>query len=111
MLAVFVHVHVKPDKVEAFREATFENARSSLDEPGVVRFDVVQQEGEETRFVLIEVYEDAAAAAAHKETAHYVKWRDGVADMMAEPRHSTKYRTLFPEAARWATSAAHGDSA
>ena len=109
MLAVFVHVHVKAGKVEAFRAATQKNAQSSLTEPGVARFDVIQEESDETRFVLIEVYKNAAAPAEHKETAHYRKWRDAVADMMEEPRRSTKYRTLFPEECRWATSAASGD--
>src|SRR6476661_778385 len=88
MLVVHVHVHVKAECVEAFKEATLANARESLKEPGVARFDVVQQHDDPTRFVFVEAYRDAAAAAAHKETKHYPIWRDAVASMMAEPRQS-----------------------
>jgi quinol monooxygenase YgiN len=95
MLIVHVHVHVKPECVEAFRQATVENARQSVKEPGVARFDVVQQTDDPTRFVLIEVYRTADAPAKHKEAAHYQKWRDAVADMMAEPRTSVKYGSVF----------------
>ena len=101
MLVVHVHVHVKPESVEAFQQATLANARESLKEPGVARFDVVQQQDDPTRFVLVEVYRDAAAAAAHKETKHYPIWRDAVATMMAEPRSSVKYHNLFPDDAKW----------
>lgn len=101
MLIVHVHVHVKPESVTDFRKATLENARSSVQEPGVARFDVVQQQDDETRFLLIEVYRSPEAAIAHKETSHYAKWRDAVADMMAEPRQSVKYRAIFPEAQDW----------
>src|ERR1019366_401785 len=94
---VYVQVHVKPESVADFRQATIENARSSVQEPGIARFDVVAQQDDATRFVLIEVYRSPGAAAAHKETAHYAQWRDVVADMMAEPRHSTKYNDVFPE--------------
>ena len=97
MLVVHVHVHVKPECIEAFKAATLANGRESLKEPGVARFDVVQQQDDPTRFVLVEVYRDAAAAAAHKETKHYPVWRDAVAPMMAEPRHSVKFANLFPE--------------
>jgi quinol monooxygenase YgiN len=95
MLIVFVHVHVKPDCVEAFKRASVENARQSAQEPGIARFDVVQQEDDPTRFVLVEVYRSADAPAKHKETAHYAKWRDIVAPMMAEPRTSVKYGEVF----------------
>src|SRR5438093_7980257 len=95
MLIVHVHVHVKPDCVEAFKQATLENARNSVKEPGIARFDVVQQQDDPTRFVLVEVYRDADAPAKHKETAHYTKWRDTVASMMAEPRSSLKYTEAF----------------
>ena len=98
MLIVHVFVHVKPDCVEAFTAASLENARHSLQEPGVARFDVIQQTDDPTRFVLVEVYRSPEAALAHKETVHYQRWRDAVADMMAEPRRSEKYRQLFPEA-------------
>lgn len=101
MLIVHVAVRVKPECVTAFREAAVENALQSLQEPGVVRFDVVQQHDDATRFVLVEVYRDAAAAGAHKETAHYLTWRDTVAEMMAEPRTSVKYVDVFPDAVGW----------
>jgi quinol monooxygenase YgiN len=87
--------------VEAFKQATLANARASLQEPGVARFDVVQQQDDPARFVLVEVYRDAAAAAAHKETAHYPIWRDAVTPMMAEPRHSVKFDNVFPDDEEW----------
>jgi quinol monooxygenase YgiN len=101
MLVVHVHVHVKPECVESFRDATTENARQSLAEPGVARFDVSQQQGDPTRFVLVEVYRTDDAPAKHKETAHYRKWRDSVEPMMAEPRMSVKYSNVFPPDANW----------
>ena len=101
MLIVHVHVHVKPDAVDAFAAASLENARYSRDEPGVVRFDVVQQEDDPNRFLLQEIYRSAEDPARHKETAHYATWRDTVEPMMAEPRRSVKYAALFPEPARW----------
>lgn len=101
MLIVHVHVRVKPESVEAFRAATIENASNSVKEPGIARFDVVQQRDDLTRFVLVEVYRDENAPAAHKETAHYTTWRDTVASMMAEPRSSVKFNAVFPEANRW----------
>jgi (4S)-4-hydroxy-5-phosphonooxypentane-2,3-dione isomerase len=97
MLIVHVHVTVVPDGVEAFREATLANARASIQEPGVARFDVIQQDDDPTRWELIEIYRTPEAAAAHKATAHYATWRDAVAPLMAEPRSSTKYRAVFPE--------------
>ena len=96
MLVVHVHVHVKPETVEAFKAATIENARASLNEPGIARFDVSQQWDDPTRFMLVEVYRNDDAAAKHKETAHYQKWRDAVAPMMAEPRTSVKYTNVTP---------------
>ncbi|KAB2902880.1 MAG: antibiotic biosynthesis monooxygenase [Anaerolineae bacterium] len=101
MLVVHVHVHVKPDCVDAFKAATVENARSSVQEPGIARFDVIQQEDNPTRFVLIEVYRTPEAPAQHKETAHYQKWRDTVADMMAEARSSVKFTNIFPDDTGW----------
>ena len=101
MLIVQVQVHVKPEQVEAFRLATLENARHSVQEPGIARFDVGQQTDDPTRFVLVEVYRDNDAPAKHKETAHYAKWRDTVAPMMAEPRTSVKYSNLFPDDHGW----------
>lgn len=94
MLIVHVHVHVKPESVEAFKAATLRNARLSRVELGVLRFDILQQQDDPARFVLIEIYRDTAAAAAHKETAHYLLWRDSVAPMMAEPRSSVKYSAV-----------------
>jgi len=101
MLIVHVFVHVKADAVDAFTAATLENARNSVREAGVVRFDVVQQEDDPTRFLLIEIYRTPADPARHKETAHYATWRDAVEPMMAEPRRSMKYRALYPESAEW----------
>jgi autoinducer 2-degrading protein len=95
-LAVLVNVHVLADAVDAFRTATLANAAASIGEPGVVRFDVIQESGDPTRFVLIEVYRNADGAAAHKQTAHYQAWRDTVAGMMAEPRTSKSYATASP---------------
>ena len=95
MLIVHVHVQVKPESIEVFKQATTENARQSVQEPGIDRFDVIQQQDDPTRFVLVEVYRTAAAPAAHKETAHYAQWRDAVAGMMAEPRTSMKYGEVF----------------
>jgi quinol monooxygenase YgiN len=104
MLAVHVHVHVKPGCEEAFREATIVNATHSLEEPGVVRFDVIQQADDPTRFVLVEVYRTPEDPGRHKQTDHYKKWRDTVADMMAEPRSNVKYHTIAPDDAGWETA-------
>ncbi|MBI4581355.1 MAG: antibiotic biosynthesis monooxygenase [Planctomycetes bacterium] len=104
MFIVHVHVHVKPECVEAFRQATIENSRDSLAEPGIARFDVVQQQDDPTRFVLVEAYRKPAAAAAHKDTPHYARWRDAVADMMAEARTSVKYVNVCPGDDGWAAA-------
>jgi len=101
MLIVHVFVHVKSDFVDTFTAATLENARNSVQEPGVVRFDVVQQDDDTTRFLLIEIYRMPADPARHKETAHYLAWRDTVEPMMAEPRRSVKFHALFPDPASW----------
>ena len=101
MFIVHVFVRVKPNQVEAFRAATLENARNSIKEPGIARFDVIQQQDDSTRFVLVEVYRTSDDPARHKETAHYQKWRDTVADMMAEPRTSVKYANVFPDEQGW----------
>ncbi len=101
MLVIHIHVQVKPECVDAFKQATLANARASLQEPGVVRFDVVQQQDDPARFVFVEVYRDADAAAAHKETAHYPVWRDAVAPMMAAPRQSVKFVNVFPKNGAW----------
>jgi len=101
MLVVHVNARVQPEHVEAFRLATIENARSSVREPGIARFDVLQQADDPARFVLVECYRTAAAAAQHKTMWHYQAWRDTVAPMMAEPRTSVKYSSVFPEDAGW----------
>lgn len=98
---VQVQVRVKPECVEAFREASIANARASVREPGIARFDVVQQLDDATRFVLVEVYRDDQAPARHKQTAHYAAWREAVASMMAEPRQSVKYVNVYPVEDGW----------
>lgn len=101
MLVVHVNVQVKSEAVEAFKAATLANARASIQEPGIARFDVLQAADDPSRFVLVEVYRTPAAAAAHKETAHYATWRDAVAPMMATPRQSVKFANVFPDDAEW----------
>ena len=101
MLIVHVFVHVKPERIEAFKAATIENAKNSVKEPGIARFDFVQQKDDSSRFVLVEVYRTDDDPARHKETAHYQKWRDTVSDMMAEPRTSVKYSNIFPDEKGW----------
>ncbi|MCC6264898.1 MAG: antibiotic biosynthesis monooxygenase [Bryobacterales bacterium] len=101
MLIVHVSIHVKPETVDAFIAATLENVKQSALEPGVARFDFIQQQDDPARFQLLEVYRSADAPARHKETAHYQQWRDAVAAMMAEPRTSVKYDNLFPEDEDW----------
>jgi quinol monooxygenase YgiN len=101
MLIVHVHVSVKPEFVDDFLKATIDNARNSIREPGIARFDVIQQQDDPTRFVLVEVYRTPDAPAQHKETSHYAKWRDTVAEMMAVPRTSVKFANIFPEDAGW----------
>ena len=101
MFVVHVYVHVKQDAIDAFKEATLENALNSVQEPGISRFDVVQQLDDATRFVLVEAYRTPEDPAEHKKTAHYKKWRETVADMMAEPRASAKYDNVFPHDDGW----------
>lgn len=101
MLVVHVHARVKPECVEAFRLATIENARNSVREPGIARFDVAQQADDPARFILVEAYRTADAIVAHKATAHYARWRDAVADMMAEPRTAVKYANVYPPNEGW----------
>ena len=106
MLIVHVHVRVLPGRTADFLAATLVNARASLAEPGVLRFDVIQDEADAAHVVLVEVYRDADASAAHKLSAHYAAWRDAVAEMMAEPRASTRFSAVFPaDDEDWATSA------
>lgn len=98
MLVVHVSIRVKPEHIEAFKQATIANARESLKEPGIARFDFVQQQDDPARFVLVEAYRSPEASVAHKETKHYATWRDTVAPMMAEPRSSVKFSNVYPEA-------------
>ena len=101
MFIVHVHAHVKPEHIAAFKAATIANAKASVGEPGIARFDVVQQADDPARFVLVEVYRHPSAPAAHKETGHYATWRDTVAPMMASPRTSTKFGSVFPSDSGW----------
>jgi quinol monooxygenase YgiN len=101
MLIVHVHVHVKPECLEAFQQATLANARESVKEPGIARFDCAQQQDDPNRFVLTEAYRNLQAPAAHKETRHYQTWRDVVAPMMAEARTSVKFTNIFPDDQGW----------
>jgi quinol monooxygenase YgiN len=101
MLIVQVNVKVKPDCVEAFKSITLQNARQSVQETGIARFDVLQQADDPTRFILMEAYRDEEAPGKHKETAHYQSWRDAVAPMMAEPRTSVRFSNVFPDEPSW----------
>jgi len=91
-----VEVHVKPECVDAFIEATVANAKGSILEPGIARFDFYQDHEDPTSFRLVEVFRDDEAPIAHKETEHYKNWREAVADMMAEPRKAARYRNVHP---------------
>ena len=104
MYVVCIHVRVKPENQQNFIDATLENARNTVQEPGNLRFDVSQQVDDANCFVLYEVYRDATGMEAHKKTPHYARWRDTVAPWMAEPRRGVKHQGLFPESADgWAT--------
>src|ERR1700690_896518 len=98
MLILHVQIQVKPDQVDAFKAACIENSRNSLQEPGIARFDVLQQQDDPTRFLLVEIYRSVDAPAAHKQTAHYQKWAEAVSDMMAVPRSSVKFDQVSPAA-------------
>ena len=104
MFIVHVFIHVKPENIEEFKEATLANAKNSLQEPGIARFDFLAQADDPERFVLVEVYRTPEDAAKHKETQHYMVWRDTVAPMMAEPRSSIKFSNLAPGEAGWDTA-------
>jgi len=101
MHVAVVHISVRPEHIRAFEAAALENARASLQEPGVARFDVLRDPEHPTDFVLYEVYRDAQAPARHKETAHYLHWRDTVASMFATPRTRRDYVSLFPGERSW----------
>ncbi len=105
MLIVHVHARVRPGRVEDFLAATLVNAQASLAEPGVLRFDVIQDRADPAHVVLVEIYRDDDASAAHKLTPHYATWRDCVAEMMAQPRNSTRFAAVFPaQSAGWVSS-------
>jgi len=101
MYIVHVHIHVSPEFIDAFKVVSLENARNSLLEPGIARFDVIQQTDDPTRFELIEVYRTPEDPAKHKETAHYNKWRELAEPMLAEPRTRTLYDNIFPSDRDW----------
>jgi len=101
MLIIHVHIRVKPEHVEAFKAATIANARASVREAGIARFDFCQQTDDPATFVLVEAYRTEAATAAHKATAHYAAWRDAVAPMMAAPRTSARFASVFPDDPGW----------
>jgi len=101
MNIVLVHVRVKQESIEDFKKITLENARNSVQEPGIARFDIIQQTDDPSCFILVEVYRDAEAPAHHKETRHYQTWRDQAANMMAEPRVGIKYVNIFPDDQGW----------
>ncbi|MEZ4667783.1 MAG: antibiotic biosynthesis monooxygenase [Anaerolineae bacterium] len=101
MIVMLVHIHVKADNIDEFVAATKENAQNSVKEPGVIRFDVIQQSDDPTHFTLIEVFKDQDAQQSHRETPHYFKWRDTVTDMMAEPRQGIRYTNVFPSEDEW----------
>lgn len=101
MVILVVNLHVKPEQLEAFKEATLENARNSVQEPGIVRFDVLQDSEDPNRFVFVEVYRDAQAPAHHRESAHYKVWVAKVPDMLVEPRTRKFYSNCFPPDADW----------
>jgi len=101
MLIIHVHIHIKPEHVEGFREATIENARNSVKESGIARFDFIQQADDPTRFILVEVYRNSEATVLHKQTAHYNAWAAKVADMFVEPRTRMSYSNVFPGDEGW----------
>jgi quinol monooxygenase YgiN len=101
MVIVHVFIHVKPDSIDAFKNASYDNARNSIKEKGVARFDLIQQQDDPTRFVLMEAYRSETATSDHKQTSHYKLWRDTVEAMMAEPRKSIRYTNVFPDDAGW----------
>jgi (4S)-4-hydroxy-5-phosphonooxypentane-2,3-dione isomerase len=101
MLVVHVHIQVRPEELDAFLVETRRNAAASLEEPGVRRFDVLQDEADPTHVVLSEAYVDQAAADAHKQTPHYARWAETAGEMLAEPRTRTRFIAAFPEDPGW----------
>lgn len=103
MFIVHVFIHVKPDCTEAFKSATLANVQNSIQEPGIARFDFIEQVEKPDHYGLVEVYRTPEDAVKHKETAHYMLWRDTVASMMAEPRSSMKFTNIAPNDEGWET--------
>jgi len=101
MLVAIVHVHVKPEFIDSFKTATLDNASNSVNESGVARFDIYQQSDDPSRFSLVEIYRSEDAPAKHRETAHYARWRDTVAEMMVEPRTRITYDIVYPTTSEW----------
>jgi (4S)-4-hydroxy-5-phosphonooxypentane-2,3-dione isomerase len=101
MYIVLVHIHVKAELIEQFKAATFENAKNSVNEAGIVRFDVIQQIEDPARFTLVEVYHTPDDQLKHRDTTHYQIWKDTVGDMMVEPRQGVKYMSIFPDDSSW----------
>jgi autoinducer 2-degrading protein len=101
MHIVHVHVHVKTEKVADFISATQLNARKSILEEGIARFDVVQLMQDPTRFILLEVYRSIEATSKHKETEHYHIWKESVESMLAEPRTRFEYQNIYPDDSSW----------
>lgn len=101
MLIYMVHVNVRDGDIQAFIKATTENAKKSINEPGIIRFDICQQDEDPKRFLMIEVYKDKDAVDAHKATSHYLKWRDAVEPMMADKRLGVRYKEIFPDISSW----------
>ena len=101
MFVAIIHVHVKLEFIELFKAITQDNASNSIKEPGVARFDVYQQSDDPARFMLVEIYKSEQAPERHRETAHYARWRDKSAEMMAEPRSRVTYDIIYPPMAEW----------
>lgn len=101
MIIVHVYLHVKDEMINTFKEATIKNAKNSVQEPGIIRFDVLQQEDDPSRFLAVEIFKDEKAISAHKETAHYAEWLKIAVPMLAEPRFRNKYRNQFPDDKEW----------
>jgi (4S)-4-hydroxy-5-phosphonooxypentane-2,3-dione isomerase len=101
MLILHIFCSVKPEMIEAFKEATVKNAGYSIREPGVIKFDLLQQQDDPKRFVISEVYKSAESIAAHKKTAHYAEWCQYAQEMLAEPRSKMVYTNIFPEDKNW----------
>ena len=101
MIIVNVFVSVKPEMTEEFIKATKENAKNSINEPGIIRFDFIRQADSSSDFLLVEAYKNEDAISRHKQTAHYNIWKNTVENMMSAPRKSIKYINVFPDEANW----------